>query len=74
MGEDQQRELMKAFIRAVIQSSCDTGPGAILPGQSGFPCMIRNTNSTIPEESLTESRHRTGLQADLCTFIGTLTS
>jgi hypothetical protein len=65
---------MKAFIRAVIQPFCDTGHGTMLPGQSGFPCLIRNTNSAILEESLSESRHRTGLQADLCTLIGTLRS
>jgi hypothetical protein len=36
--------------------------------------MIGNTKSAIPEESLSENRHRSGLQADLCTLIGTLAS
>jgi hypothetical protein len=73
MRVDRHRELVEAFIRADIRSLCDAGPGAILPDQSGFYCMIRRTNSTIPEEFLSESRLRTGLQADLCTLIGTLT-
>jgi hypothetical protein len=36
MGGDQQRELMKAFSRAIIQSLCDSGPGNIMPSQSGL--------------------------------------